>query len=573
MEKNRQTTESDPSPQVSSDAATLLGPNIAGRNIGLAGDGTTRLDSGFPRLLQSRLRAGALVLFVGFGLYLLRNFIDPRPLWLFHLLVVACTGVCFVILSPRRSFTARTLRILELVVFGLPFLFFVPYQHAFMLQKANAGSEVLTLAAFKSVASYWLVTEVFYGLIIPNNWRRAAAIIGPLSCVPPLTALYTSSCHPLVAQVVTWDQFSDALMVLVIGSVCCVIGAQIMYELRREAIEARKCGQYQLIRQLGEGGMGQVYLAEHQLLKRPCAVKLIHPWQAGDPAALARFEREVQATAKLAHWNVIEIFDYGRTDDGAFYYVMEYLNGLSLDQLVGRYGPLPPGRVVGLIRQLCSALAHAHTQGLVHRDIKPGNLIVLERGGTYDLLKLLDFGLVKPVADSEAAQLTRAGALAGTPQFMAPEQCTGATPADARCDIYAVGGVAYFLLTGRMTFQRASVVETLMAVVRDPVEPPRQHNPNVPEDLEKIILRCLEKKPEARWPSAGELAEALAASSCAEEWTEKQAKEWWANRAHDPQTPSRAHVDTASMETVQYAAHQRPDRAPANTNSDTPAPP
>ena len=236
-------------------------------------------------------------------------------------------------------------------------------------------------------------------------------------------------------------------MLLVLSCVIAVWGVRTMGRLRRQAFEARQLGQYRLKQLLGAGGMGEVHLAEHVLLKRPCALKLIHPDKAGNPNTLARFEREVQATARLSHWNTVEIFDYGRTDDGTFYYVMEYLPGLNLHQLVEMFGPLPAERAIHLLMQTCDALSEAHAKGLVHRDIKPGNIFAANRGGVFDVAKLLDFGLVKPIADWGDSAVTQDGMVAGSPLFMSPEQAT-ADSVDARSDIYSLGATAYFLLHG-----------------------------------------------------------------------------------------------------------------------------
>jgi serine/threonine-protein kinase len=201
--------------------------------------------------------------------------------------------------------------------------------------------------------------------------------------------------------------------------------------------------------------MGEVYLAEHRLLKRPCAVKLNHPERAGDAAALHRFEREVRATAQLTHPNTVEIYDYGHAEDGTFYYVMEYLPGLDLDDLVTRYGPVPPARAVHFLRQLCGTSQKAHAAGLVHRDIKPGNVLVCRHGGRHDVAKLLDFGLVQAAGarGDDPSRLTATGAVVGTPAYMAPEQARGAEAADVRSDLYSLGALGYFLSAGRPPFQ------------------------------------------------------------------------------------------------------------------------
>ena len=218
--------------------------------------------------------------------------------------------------------------------------------------------------------------------------------------------------------------------------------------------------------------MGEVDLAEHVLLKRPCAVKLIRAVCAASAAALERFEREVQLTAALSHPNIVDIYDYGRAEDGTYYYVMEYLNGLTLAELVERHGELPPGRVVYLLRQVCEALREAHAADLIHRDLKPSNIFAARRGQTGDVAKLLDFGLVLPRAGSSGAHLSGEGQILGTPLYMSPEQATGGRELDGRSDLYSLGAVAYFLLTGRPPFDREDGIAALIAHARDPVVPP-----------------------------------------------------------------------------------------------------
>jgi serine/threonine-protein kinase len=289
-----------------------------------------------------------------------------------------------------------------------------------------------------------------------------------------------------------------------------IYGSHRIEVLRKEALEARKLGQYQLKRLLGMGGMGEVYLAEHLLLRRPCAIKLIRADRAGDAASLRRFEREVQVTATLTHPNTVQVYDYGHTDDGTFYYVMEYLPGLTLEQLVQSQGPVPAPRTIHLLCQVCGALGEAHAAGLIHRDIKPGNIIVCERGGLRDVAKLLDFGIVRsPGVKLDESQAFLEPAIVGTPGFMSPEQASGTDAVDARSDIYSLGGVAYFLVTGVPPFGRATLSEMLAAHTRQAVTPPERIQPNVPRDLQAIILRCLSKNPDDRYPNAAALHDAL----------------------------------------------------------------
>jgi serine/threonine-protein kinase len=302
-------------------------------------------------------------------------------------------------------------------------------------------------------------------------------------------------------------------------------------------VEARQIGQYHLLHRIGAGGMGEVFLAEHQLLKRPCAVKLIRADSSDDPKALERFEREVRLTAQLTHWNTVEIFDYGRAEDGTYYYVMEYLPGLSLGQLVARYGPMPPERVVYLLRQVCQALREAHAAGLIHRDIKPTNIIAAQRGGVDDMAKLLDFGLARPIMQNFGRQLTAKGQVLGTPLFMAPEQARGVSQdVDARSDIYSMGAVAYYLLTARPPVEIEDGLEVMIAHARDPVVPPSEIRAGIPDDLERVVLRCLAKNPADRFQDAESLEQALAECACADRWNAKLAAQWW-RQVGQPATP------------------------------------
>jgi serine/threonine-protein kinase len=316
-----------------------------------------------------------------------------------------------------------------------------------------------------------------------------------------------------------------------------VFGSHKIRELQQKAHEAQRLGQYRLKQVLGFGGMGAVYLAEHVMLRRPCAVKLIRPDQAGDPRTLIRFEREVRATATLTHTNTVEIFDYGHAEDGTFYYVMEYLPGMNLEDLVERHGPMPPERAVHLLRQVCQALREAHGIGLIHRDVKPSNIFACERGKVYDVAKLLDFGLVKSFGPAGGdGRLTLEGALTGSPAFVSPEQAKGREHLDARSDIYNVGAVAYFLLTGQLLFDRDSALDMLHAHAYEPPAPIPQFQEAAAADLRGVILRCLEKDPDRRYPDAAGLDAALAACACAGQWTPERADDWWRRNADDAKT-------------------------------------
>ena len=254
---------------------------------------------------------------------------------------------------------------------------------------------------------------------------------------------------------------------------------------------------------------------------------MIRPEKAGDSNVLLRFEREVHASSKLSHWNNIDIYDYGRTADGTFYYVMEYLPGLNVSDLVHRFGPLPPGRVIHLLRQICDALNEAHQLGIVHRDIKPANVFAAKRGGYYDVGKLLDFGLAKPITATDDTRLTQEGMITGSPLFMSPEQASGEREPDARSDIYSVGILAYFMLTGRAPFEYDRPIKVIIAHAHEPVVPPSERVASIPLDLEAIVMRCLAKDPDDRFQTIMEMAEALDACESSGTWTQEDAVAWW----------------------------------------------
>jgi len=331
-----------------------------------------------------------------------------------------------------------------------------------------------------------------------------------------------------VAEAADMNWLTASSLMTAIAAIAAVFGSYTVNTLRRAAFRAKKFGQYRLRQRLGSGGMGEVYLADHQLLKRPSAIKLIRPGYDTDATALARFELEVQATAKLSHWNTVEIFDYGRADDGTFYYVMEYLPGMSLHELVERHGPMPAARVVYFLRQTCAALCEAHAAGLIHRDIKPANVFAAERGGCYDVAKLLDFGLVQHAerdAVTESVKPVADGAVAGSPLFMSPEQAIGVSEADVRSDIYSLGATAYYLLTGQPPFTGGNVAQVLRAHAEEPVPPLSELQPGVPADMEAVVLRCLEKEPMNRFGDVRQLEEAWTACACSGQWTDKLATE------------------------------------------------
>jgi serine/threonine-protein kinase len=309
---------------------------------------------------------------------------------------------------------------------------------------------------------------------------------------------------------------------------------RIIFRLRRQVQAAQQLGQYTLLEKLGEGGVGVVYKARHAMLRRPTAIKLLAE-HTQDAHRLARFEREVQLTSELSHPNTIAIYDYGRTPEGTFYYAMEYIDGITLEQLVDRDGPLPASRVVHLLEQACDAIAEAHAVGLIHRDIKPANLMICKRGGISDFVKVMDFGLVKEVGTGEArgTAITESNAttVLGTPLYLSPEAISRPSAIDGRADLYALGAVAYYLLVGEPVFTGQTIIEVFGRHLHAAPSPPsaRAERP-VPPSLDALILRCLAKKPEDRYPSAVDLLAALRAITDLPRWTAAEADTWWRTR-------------------------------------------
>ena len=320
---------------------------------------------------------------------------------------------------------------------------------------------------------------------------------------------------------------TDVVFTLIIAAVA-VLMTRMLYGLRKTAHEAKRLGNYFIDRQVGKGGMGEVYVARHALMCRPTAVKVLRSPAGEEVAALARFEREVQLSSTLTHPNTITIFDFGRTSDATFYYAMEYLHGMDLQLLVERFGPLPSRRVAFLLQQVCGSLGEAHRLGIVHRDLKPSNIFLTERGGIYDFVKVLDFGLAKQVAAEGTAGVTKTGVIFGTPRYIAPESAYGDVEVDARADVYNVGGVAYWMLTGQPPFTSESPVKLLVDHIKtEPKLPSDFSEIPIHPELEAMVMKCLEKGPADRYQSASEMEAALQTMQFDEPWSRETAEEWW----------------------------------------------
>jgi len=369
-------------------------------------------------------------------------------------------------------------------------------------------------------------------LVVPNTLAKtslaafASASMGPIALVVAAYANHQPAPAPFLFLLISIPNLLMAAIAIILS--------RFVYTLGTDVSRAREMGSYKLIELLGRGGMGEVWRAEHRLLARPAAIKLIQPEVLGGSDSKAttlvkrRFEREAQATAMLSSPHTIDLYDFGVAEDGAFYYVMELLQGLDLQTLVEKYGPVSADRAGHLIGQVCSSLEEAHHSGLIHRDIKPANIYTCRYGLEYDFVKVLDFGIVKSAEDlTGLTKLTNTNAATGTPGFMAPEIVLG-NEVDGRADIYAVGCVAYWLLTGKLVFEEETFIGTILAhAQKAPVPPSKRTEIEIPPQLEKLVMWCLEKEPQRRPSSAGDIRRAISQFALADSWTPAQAEKWW----------------------------------------------
>ena len=494
--------------------------------------------------VRGRLRVLALLVIIGFaidpllffGSWLVAGFgeLPPSPeyarqtgFYVADIAVVAGSAVLWWVARSRRVGSARLLQI------GLAY-------------------EVVICFVI-ALRTYWEYHRVTGHL--PNlTWVPAVVILFPLILpAPPRVMLVASvaagAMQPLALFLLDASGKVPAgasdLINASINSMIAVgfawMGSRVVYGLGREVAAARELGAYRLQELIGQGGMGEVWRAEHRMLARPAAVKLIRRARlegglaAASGDAVRRFEREAQVISRLRSPHTVELFDFGVADDGSFYYVMELLDGLDAQALVKRFGPLPPERAVFLLRQVCHSLSEAESCSLVHRDIKPANIFLCRYGEDCDFVKVLDFGIVKGAREETAGgpELTRENAVQGTPAFIAPEQALGTGPVDGRADVYAAGCVAYWLLTGHLVFT-ADTPLGLMAqhAAAAPIPPSARTERPIPPALDTLILDCLAKDPAARPQSARELSRRLAESVDAGRWTEQHASAWW--REHMP---------------------------------------
>jgi serine/threonine-protein kinase len=474
-----------------------------------------------------------------------------QRLWVFSAVIGGLWGFGLVmdlivvpwILRAERHSTAIGIETAGLVIAGAMFAY-ARFANAPAGTKASAG---LAFMIVNAVGVALLNASFTYVLSSgPQvSWNAVLILVySMISSAGPrrllLTSLVAASMDPLVA----WLAHLRGLPALpplaaflhylpnYVCAMVAVVAAGVLHRLGHRLHEAQELGTYRLVEPLGKGGMGEVWRAEHRLLARSAAIKLVRPEVLGagigaDPRlVLRRFEREARATAALSSPHTIRVFDFGATSDGAFYYVMELLSGRDLESLIREFGPVEADRALYLLRQVCHSLAEAHARGLVHRDIKPANIYVCRMGLDYDFVKVLDFGLVTFRGRSDIQALEHQ--TTGTPAYMAPEIILGEADIDRRADVYALGCVMYYLLTGQLVFEGETPMKVLMQHIHDrPIPPSQRTELPVPPEIDRMVLACLEKDPNRRPQNAEELLSlSLACRSC-EQWNQTSARRWW----------------------------------------------
>ena len=488
-------------------------------------------------LLRRRIRIATVVMLLVKVALMIRNFVTyGAPPVIDYAIVVALIAATGWLYSPRNA-SLLALRTVETIIFlalsaHLGLVLNEDLKHSMQLH-GKVARGVWFVAAIKDqiIATFGMM--MIYGMFIPNRARRAALMVSLMAVVPAIV-IFIAINQDSASRILDFRDehftgtgiFTSNLIAVVVGAACAVYGTAMMNRWRNRAIEAEELGQYQLGEKIGSGGMGDVYVAEHRLLKRLCAVKVIRADLSEDPVMLGRFEREVQATACLTHWNTVQVFDYGKTVEGTFFYVMEHLNGRNLRQVVTETGPMDEERVIFILKQVCNALREAAARGLVHRDIKPSNVFLAHAGERFDVVKLLDFGLVRPLGTMGDADLSGANQIKGSPRYMCPEQAQGQTP-DVRGDLYSLGATAYFLLSGRPPFDLQNSLKLVIAHATE--QPPTfaEIGASVSPELETIVMRCLEKQPDDRFQTPDEILTALEEISGSTPWSWKRAETWW----------------------------------------------
>jgi len=464
-----------------------------------------------------RLRRTLLIgIAVWFGFALVDLLVDRRlhvgrP-WYFvglRLVEVAVYVPAFVVLRRGAAVSRRMLNAIDLA--------------CFTVASTLVSVMCLSIGGLSSPYGPGVCLVLVARTVMSNEpWRRGVFMNAAPALAYPLVLFGALAFDPEIAAQLRDPRATTIFglhLAYVFGTYALMVFCgHVTWSLRQQIFETRSIGKYKLKERLGEGAMGEVWLAYHAALKRDVAIKILRRDPTRDTGSVSRFEREVRATAELTHPNTVRVYDYGVTDDGLQYYAMEALSGVTLAELVDREGPLAPARAIHFVDQASRALAEAHAHGIVHRDIKPENLFVASLGGEHDFLKVLDFGIARIAGGDFGATVTNAGFVLGTPAYLSPEVAAG-KQADARSDVYALGGVLYFVLCGRPPFESDNLGELLLSHVNvRPELPSAKLGRPLPTDLEQLTMRCLEKDPAVRFASAAELSVALAACESAGSW-------------------------------------------------------
>ena len=525
--------------------ANTLKESLFFREQGLQGG-----DSGLPTdlLSQSARRLRVLALLYAFVFFMAAFF----PAFIFpehriHLLssfVAWGPGVISIsvalVVAALASYPGISVRVVLLI--GL--VFEVASSYGIAAAEFLGPPNVLDFNARWVGLSWVAVWTLLFTIVVPSSPARTfIATLASVSAVPVVTAIVI--LNTTVPDVTLDKYFLGLVFPYLLVVLMAYVGARVIYALGKEVTSARALGAYRLVERLGAGGMGEVWRARHHLLARPAAIKLVRPEFPSTSDSGGRYRelqerlgREAQATAMMRSPHTIELYDFGLTNDGTFYYVMELLDGFDLETLVKQFGPLPAERAIHLLLQVCESLGEAHAEGLVHRDIKPANVYVCRYGREVDFVKVLDFGMVKSQSEHQEmlTRLTSDHRVYGTPAFMAPEQALGSQFVDGRTDLYAVGCLAYWLITGQLVFTGRTAIEVLMQHTQaTPLRPSSRTELAIPPMLDDVIMTCLAKKPEDRPSSADALADALARIETGSYWTPPRAKEWW--KSHHPRPP------------------------------------
>jgi hypothetical protein len=476
-----------------------------GRSLAESGGSVERDEHVSTVLRLRRACAVGVVAWPAFALvdWFIVSFVHPGRLWFYLLL---------------RAIGLLPLLLAVVILYGRR----MPSPGLLRWTEAGAVATLSGLVSLSSIEYGGITSPLVLGVviillgraaIIADRWQRAILPIGLIALLHPLTLAFVAPFNDMVAA--QWRD-SSALagfalneMFLLAAASLTLVGGHMIWSLRRQVFVTRSLGRYRLKQRIGAGGMGEVWAAHHHALRRDVAVKILKPETRGDPGAIARFEREVRATAELVHPHTVRVFDYGITEDGLWYYAMELLDGHDLHQIVEREGPMEPARAARLVWQAAKALAEAHARGIVHRDMKPENLFVTSVGVEGEFIKVLDFGLAKLARREMQPALTGEGWAVGTPKWASPEVVTG-NEADPRSDVYGLGTVLYFLLAGTPPFDYPDLAKILMAHVNEaPIPPSVRTGRAIPAPIESIVLRCMAKDPARRFASAAELAIAL----------------------------------------------------------------